>query len=316
MDKMFATKEKVKKIKQGDRFVKIVSSPTFFLTVMLGLPICTWTIFWLYTRLSSILLAFQLPAGGWSLNNFKIFFAGLANPNNALNIAVRNTFIYFGTSLLVILPGSLAITYFLYKKVPGHGIYRAIFYFPAIVPQVVYISIFKEIIAPWGALNSILNLFGASIPAAGLLGSPDTATWTIVSYVVWTGFCGDILLFGGAMSRIPAEVIESAKLDGCGMFTELVCMVLPLMFPTIATVIVFTCTGIFSSSGPVLLMTGGSCETTTIAYWIFNNVMGDGLGGGGQYNLVSAVGLFFTVIGVPLILLVRWLLEKVPPVEY
>ena len=118
------------------------------------------------------------------------------------------------------------------------------------------------------------------------------------------------------MSRIPAEVIESAKLDGCGMWRELVSMVLPLMFPTIATVVVFTCTGIFSSSGPVLLMTGGEFETTTIAFWIFNNVRGDSFGGVSQYNLVSAAGLFFTVIGVPLILLVRWLLEKVPPVEY
>lgn len=37
---------------------------------------------------------------------------------------------------------------------------------------------------------------------------------------------------------------------------------------------------------------------------------------GGEYGIVSAAGLFFTLITVPVILLVRWALEKVPSVEY
>ena len=35
-----------------------------------------------------------------------------------------------------------------------------------------------------------------------------------------------------------------------------------------------------------------------------------------NYNIVSAAGLVFTCIGVPFILLVRKLVEKVPSAEY
>ena len=35
-----------------------------------------------------------------------------------------------------------------------------------------------------------------------------------------------------------------------------------------------------------------------------------------NYNVVAAAGLFFTCVGVPFILLVRWLIDKVPAVEY
>ena len=44
--------------------------------------------------------------------------------------------------------------------------------------------------------------------------------------------------------------------------------------------------------------------------------MSGAAGGAGSYNLVSAAGLCFTLVGVPIILFVRWLMEKVPAVEY
>ena len=76
-------------------------------------------------------------------------------------------------------------------------------------------------------------------------------------------------------------------------------------------------TNIFNTSGPILLFTGGSAGTTTLAFWIFKQVYGTGqMGGTGQYNLVSCAGLVFTLIGVPIILLVRKLVEKVDSGEY
>lgn len=287
-----------------------------FLFAMLILPVVSWVVFWFCTRFSTIILAFKTPAGEWSLNNFETFFLSLKNPENALNIALRNTLIYFLVTLLIVMPGSFIICYFLFKKIKFSKAFRAIFYFPAIVPQIALVSTYKQFIAPWGVLNKVLSFFGSAIPDAGLLGDPKTATWAIVVYVIWTGFCGNILLFSGAMSRIPRDVLESANLDGANSFVELFKIILPMVFPTITTVIILTFTNIFSASGPILLFTQGQYETTTLSYWIFNNVLGDGMGSGGRYNLVSAVGLFFTVIGVPIILFVRGVLAKVPSVEY
>ena len=113
------------------------------------------------------------------------------------------------------------------------------------------------------------------------------------------------------MSRIPVSLIESAKLDGCSFVREISDIILPLIFPTISTLLVLNCTSIFSASGPILLFTQGKYKTTTIGYWIFDMVYTYN-----SYNMVSAAGLFFTCIGVPFILLVRWLIDKVPAADY
>ena len=137
----------------------------------------------------------------------------------------------------------------------------------------------------------------------------------IIIYTIWTGFSGNIILFIGAMSRIPTEIFEAAKLDGCKPWKEFTHLVFPLIWPTISTMLILSFTGLFSSSGPILLF-GANSEslgTTTISYWIFKEVYEQGIGGA---NAVSATGLSFTVVAVPLILFVRWVAEKVPEVEY
>ena len=124
-----------------------------------------------------------------------------------------------------------------------------------------------------------------------------------------------MLVLGGAFERIPAEVLEAAKLDGVGPVRELTQLIVPMIWPTISTLLILYATGLFNASGPIFLFgTKGSYETWTLSYWIFHKVL---YGGSGQYNTVSAMGLIFTCIGVPIVMFVRWLFERViPAVEY
>lgn len=288
---------------------------TIFLFCMLILPVANWLVFWLYVNLSSIALAFQdARTGAFTWNNFIWFWESLTSPHGDIGIAVENTFKYFGTSLFIIMPLALLISYFLYKQIVGYKMFRVIFYLPAIVSGVAMVAVYVNFINPNGPLNEFLNLFGKEIPPEGYLARPDTATNAIIIYTIWTGFCTNILLFCGAMVRVPIEVLESAALEGCGPFRELIQIILPMIWPTVSTQIIFLFTGIFSASGPILLFgTQGEYETTTIAFWIFIEVYS---GKESAYNLVSASGLVFTVVGVPIILFIRWLMEKIPSVEY
>ena len=123
------------------------------------------------------------------------------------------------------------------------------------------------------------------------------------------------------MARVPDSVLEAAELDGCGPARELVQIILPLIWPTLSTMILLTFTSLLSSGGPILLFAPtGQAETSTLSFWIYKQVYGTGefgqTGGTGNYGLVSAAGLVFTVIWVPVILFVRWLTEKIPVVEY
>lgn len=290
---------------------------TAFIFCMLILPFLQWVVFWLFVNIQTIMLAFQdQRTEAFTFHNFTTFWESLTQ-GGEIAIAVKNTFIYFGVNLIVVMPLALLISYFLYKRIMGYKAFRIIFYLPAIVSSVAMIAVFKSFISPKGPLDAIFGLFGKNIPPEGLLARAETATSTIVAYTIWTGFCGNILLFAGAMSRVPIDVLESAKLEGCGTFRELFGIIFPLIWPTTSTQIIFAFTGIFSSSGPILLFTAGAHDTTTISYWIFEQVYGTGAAGGaGSYNLVSAAGLCFTLVGVPIILFVRWLMEKIPAVEY
>ena len=289
-----------------------------FLICMLALPVAQWLIFWLYVNIQSIALAFQDPHGAFTWGNFTLFWEELhATTGKTIGVAVLNTLIYFAVGILIQLPGALLISYFLYKKIWFNKAFRVIFYLPAIISGVVMVAAYRSLVDPGGPLEALVELCGGHLPPEGLLANSNTATLMIVLFVIWTGFGGNMLLFGGAMARVPIDVLEAARLEGCGPFRELVQIILPLIWPTICTMLIFTFTGIVNSSGPILLFTNGDYETTTINFWIFLKVYGQqSSGAGGEFGIVSATGLCFTLVTVPIILIVRWALEKVPASEY
>ncbi len=289
-----------------------------FLFCMLVLPILQWLIFWLYVNMQSIILAFQDPHGNFTLMNFSSFWEELtATTGKTIGVALKNTMIYFFVGIFIQLPGSLIIAYFLYKKLLGYRVFRVIFYLPSIISGVVMVAAYRSLVDPNGPLEFLVEACGGHLAPEGLLARDATATLMIVIYVIWSGFGGNMLLFGGAMSRVPIDVLESAKLEGCGNLRELVQIILPLVWPTICTLLIFSFTGLINSSGPILLFTNGENETTTINFWIFLKVYGQASSGSeGAFGLVSCAGLCFTLVTVPIILLVRWILEKVPTVEY
>ena len=290
-----------------------------FIIVLLAIPVVHWLVFWLYINIQTIFLAFMdARTGVFTFNNFVTLWESLVSPYaNSIGICVRNTFMYFGQSLLVSMPLCLVIAFFLYKRILGYSFFRVIFYLPVIVSGVVMTTVYTQIVDPAGPLGMVMNLLGLEMPREGYLARPESATTMIMIYCLWTSFTGNVLLFGGGMARIPLEVLEAAKIDGCGPFREIVNIVFPLIWPTVSTQIVFLFTGMFNSSGPILLFTNGQYETSTLNFWIFKQVYGDGtVGGTGKYNLVSCAGVCFTILGVIVITIVRKIFDKVDSVEY
>lgn len=292
----------------------------FFIVSLLIIPVLNWLVFWLYVNIQSIILAFQNPLdGSFTFENFKIFWENLTAVGGTIGLALKNTMLYFWSTILIILPLSLVIAYFIYKKIWGYKIFRIIFFIPAIISGLALATSYSQLIAPNGALIKFLEVFGYQADPRGILGRPETATTAILVYTILTSFTTNVLLFSGAMSRVPTEVLESAKLEGCSPFRELIEIIFPLIWPTFSTQLVFTMTGLFTATGPIMLFDPLNKQNTiTLSYWIFKESYGAGLGGGGvsSYNIVSCTGLCFTLVGFPIILLVRKLTDKVKAVEY
>ena len=280
-----------------------------FIIAMIIVPMMNFFVFYLYVNLNSILMAFrQTTLTGettFTLNWFKMVIESLFVQKDML-LYLGNTMKYFAVSLLIIHPLTLAVSYFIYKKIFMYKFFRVMFFIPQILSAVVLTTLYKNIIGIEGPIAPIIGRMLGLEGIPEFLTNSSYATPAIIVYCVWTGFGTSLILFLGAMARIPEDVIEAGELDGVSCFRELVSIILPLVWPTFTTLTVMTFMGIFTSSGPILLFTKGEADTTTIAYYIFQNVYF----GNGNKEYAAAVGLFFTVVSLPIILGVKTGMER------
>ena len=287
-----------------------------FALLMLAIPFVNFLIFWVGVNANSIAMAFTATntltgEEEFSLYHFKTFFEEMKLPDNAVPEALRNTLKYFAIHIIKLFL-SVSVAYFFYKKVPGHKIYKILLFLPSMIPGMVYINVFKQMISPYGPIYTFLkDAFGYTMP--DLLSQVETATPTILFYVLWSGFGASMLIYVGAMNRIPEEVIDAANLDGCGMAREFFQIVMPLIWETFSTYLLLAVAGLFMETGPILYFTGNdtSLKTQTLNYWIFLQVKYEE-----NYNYPAAIGLIFTVLGLPLVFISRWLMSKVDSVTY
>ena len=285
---------------------------TIFVYLLIALPLIEFFTIYVYTNIDSFFLAFKRNGefAGWV--NFEMLWNEVRAPGSDLLIAIRNTFIYFGADL-VLFVWSIFLSYFFYKKIAAYKAFRFILYMPAIISPVVFVSLFQNITNPNGAIETIIKMFNPDFKMPSLLFRSETATWTMVVYVIWMGWTKNMLYLGGSLARIPIEVLESARLDGVGPWTELTKILVPLLLPTLSTLLLLDVVGILSSSGPILLFTKGAYETTTISYWMFTLVYATGEN---AYAKASAAGMCLTIIMFPVVYTMRWLIGKIDSVEY
>ena len=278
-----------------------------FVALMLLLPLAQFIVFYVYVNIDSILMAFQLPqADGtikWTFDNFKQMFVEFGATNSIMILALKNTLIFFGANLLVILPLSFLLCYFLYKQVAGYKVFRVIFYLPCIISASVTAILFKYVIEVSGPLSVLRGWLGMETPP--FLQRIPSAMWVLVFYSIFFGLGGNLILFSGAMTNIDPGIIDAARIDGVGMWREIWNVVIPSIWPTLSTVILFAFVGIFNASGPILLLTHGEYNTYTISYWIYDRVTFNN-----DLYYPAAVGMFFTLIGAPIAIFMRWLLSR------
>ncbi len=295
-----------------------------FCYAMVAFAVIQFAVFYVWININSIVMAFQQYTGNaadgtelyqWSFFQFDRLFREFSLPASQIAVAIRNTFLYFGAGVALVFI-CFFFSYFLYKKVWGYRFFRIIFYLPSIINAVVWVTVYRDLIQKYGPIYELLeSWFGYELPA--LLSNVATATPTIIAFTVWTGLGVNMILYLGAMNRLPQEVIEAGELDGISWWREMFSIVLPMIWPTVSTTLILQCTQLFNSSGPILLfgtagIPAGSYDTTTISYWIFSATQA-----GNDLNFPAAMGLFFTLISFPIVLFIRWFFNKIDPdVEY
>lgn len=317
-DKTVSTFERVFKLDTSG-LARRKRARKFFIFAMLFLPIMHFLIFFVYVNINTIILSFQRYDYNLGENvfvafqNYETVIRNLFTTDQ-LRVAIINSLIYFPVNNLIIIPLSTVTAYFMYRKVPGRNIFRVIFFLPSIISIVVLTMAFQFMFDPmFGPMNDLVQALGFELPEGGWFGNPNTVMPMVYFYSVWAGIGFNMVLINGAISRIPKEVIESARIDGIGMYKELTRIVVPMIWPTITTLFVVGTTVVFTMFLQSLLLAGGgpSGASKTVAYIVVEMVQT------GNLTEAATFGVIFSIVGIPMILLVKKLMERIGQnVEY
>lgn len=294
-----------------NRKKKTEKEKVIFILFCITIPIIQWLVFYVYTNIDSVFMAFRDTNGSLTLDNFKRFFNEFKSPSSEIRLAFRNTFITFAI-ILATYPFKVLVSYFLYKKVPGSTVFRILFFLPSILFSVCTAMVFTRFVGTTGfiarAVQDMLHL--DYVPE--LLADSRFANIVVLLNLVWLGFPGDLIIWGGTFARIPVDVLESGKIDGVNWWTEFTKIIVPLVWPTLSLQMILMFCGVFGASGQVFLLTGGNYGTITLSVWMYKIVLQNSgtMYTSNVYNYLSAVGLLITVVAVTLSLCIRRFTDK------
>lgn len=298
-----------------------------FCYAMLVLPFLSFIVFWLYINFTSIVLAFKDPMGNFTWDNFKMVFEGFVTEDmygwNLSKILGRTLLSWVCIYVFALIP-SMFSSYILYKKMPGHYVFRVIFMIPTVIGGIIWVMLMKYMVGVGGPVLTIAEKLGINIPLEvqinGLLGSKSTAYPTILIINLLPAIIGFNMIITGAYARIPESLFEVGKLEGLGFISEFIRIAFPLVMQTVIVLMLSNFAVMLTYDGNVFLYTMGHYETGTMGFYLYYltwQLAGSASTMNAFYGYPAAIGLVLTCITIPIVLFGKLVLEKAfPPVEY
>lgn len=304
------------KIKTENGMSKKKRNELLFYIAFIALPIIQVIIFYIFVNFNSVLLAFKQyfnasdgVAAGYDfvgLDNFVKCFKNLFN-EMSLVYSLKNSFVALLVQIAVLTPLAVLFSFYIFQKKFGSSVFRVFLFLPAVISPLVIAILYKVMLEE--ALPALLlKVFGADV-------NPIYATHTMAAllfYSVWTGFGTNVLMYTSAMSGVDDSMLEAAKLDGANGWQEFWYVVLPMIYPTLTTFIVVSIATLFTNQLNMFSFENSQAEKKfwTYGYYLFVKVE---TGTMVDYPELSALGLIFTLVAVPLTLLTRRVMTKLGP---
>jgi len=160
----------------------------------------------------------------------------------------------------VAIPGLLAT--FIYLRVPGHRVFRSVYFFPAVLSPVIVGAIFNLMLAFDGPLNTVLATVG--LGPVDWLGDPGVAMFAVVGVPVWATFGMALVVFLAGFATLDSALLDAARMDGASLPQTIWHVIIPGLTRTIQFVFVTTMIGMLTSMfGLLYVMTSGGPEGST-----------------------------------------------------
>jgi ABC-type sugar transport system permease subunit len=270
-----------------------------------------WPYLFALPRVAAIGLVFGYPLVTVVRDSFYagsanfLVYVGTANYRNVVADPVfveslKNNLKLLGTvPVMTVL--ALAIALLLNDRIRGWRGYRAIVFFPYILPATAIGITFSYLLQRNGTLNTILHDAGLGGLALDWLGSAHVVMFSLGGVIVWQQLGFGVVVFTAALLALPPEVVEAARIDGAGWWRLQRDILIPQIRGTIEFFVVIEAITVLSwvfNYVYVLTAGGPGNASSVLEYYLWNNGFSIGSLGIASTTAVILLGMASVLIAI------------------
>ncbi|MDX6516624.1 MAG: N,N-diacetylchitobiose transport system permease protein [Gaiellaceae bacterium] len=231
----------------------------------------------------------------WGLTNFSTLFH-----DSLFWSATWKTYVFMAACvLLTVVPGLFVALLFTKLSTWVRLLLTTGLVFVWAMPVLVYVNIFKFLTdREFGVLNYVFFKLGLQ---SELLHKWTDSTWQgyllVVLMIAWVGLPFIAITTYAALSQVPQELVEAARVDGATGFRTFFAITLPVLKPTLMILVTLSIIWDFG----VFVQLYALFESGAIpeAYWILPIYVYQNAVALGHYGLGAAASLMFVVFTAP-----------------
>ena len=268
-----------------------------------------------YFPMFGIVIAFKklnfskgIFASDWcGIQNFEFLFQS----STAFNI-IRNTILYNVAFILLGNIVAIACAVFLneVRNKVASRIYQSLILLPYLMSWVVvsYLG-YAFLSADTGMINnSVIKLLGLN--AVNWYNTPKYWPFILTFVNLWKGTGYSMIIYFSSIVGIRSDYYEAAKIDGATKWQQIKSITLPLLKPTMITLLILSVGRIFNSDfGLFYQMTRNTGTlydvTQTIDVYVYNALMKRS-----DYGMSSAASVFQSVVGFAMVMITNAIVRK------
>jgi len=200
-------------------------------------------------------------------------------------VAVAITVIQNGIGLLLALGVNSAIR--------SRNVLRVLLFAPAMITPIVTAYLWRNLLGPDGAVNSLLAAVGLGAWRQDWLGDPDLALWSVIGVIVWQYAGYSMVIFLAGLQAVPREIYEAAAIDGAGAVRRFWSVIRPLLAPAFTVNLMLSIIGGIKLFDQVYALTGGGPghATDTLSTLIYKDAFTLG-----EFGYSIALAVVLTVV--------------------
>ena len=202
------------------------------------------------------------------------------------------------------------------KGIKFKKLWRTILVMTIAIPQFISLLYVSKMFAADGLINGMLMNWGWIKEPLPFWTDPTWAKVTIIGINVWIGIPYLMLIATGILMNIPADLYESARIDGANAFQTYMKITLPYMLFVTGPYLLTSFTGNINNFNVIFLLSGGkptgmglsgnAGSTDLLITWLYKMTVNDN-----NYKLAAVLGILVFVVCAVINLVVYNLIPSV-----